>query len=186
MSLYGNPSSPTMGGSTFAYPGSQRKVLSRINLTIQPQEMIALVGENGAGKTTLAKLISRMYDPQDGNIFWNGQNLRQLDLQPLYDRIAVIMQDYARFPTTVRENIGFGYLPLLEEDYALNDAIQKAGLYKAIADLPQGLETPLGKQLEGGVNLSAGQWQKIAIARSLMRLSAVELLIFDEPSAAAF
>ncbi len=169
---------------SFAYPGSQRKVLSHINLTIQPQEMIALVGENGAGKTTLAKLLSRMYDPQDGNIFWNGQNLRELDLQQLYERIAVIMQDYARFPTTVRENIGFGYLPLLKEDRALNNAIQKAGLYKAIADLPQGLETPLGKQLEGGVDLSEGQWQKIAIARSLMRLSAVELLIFDEPSAA--
>ena len=146
--------------------------------------MIALVGENGAGKTTLAKLICRLYDPQEGKILWNGQNLRELDLKELYSRIAVIMQDYARFPATVRENIGFGYLPLLQNDLALDNAIQKAGIAKAIEHLPQGLKTPLGKQLEGGVDLSEGQWQRIAIARSLMRLSAVELLIFDEPTAA--
>ena len=146
--------------------------------------MIALVGENGAGKTTLAKLISRLYDPKDGNIFWDGQNLRELDLKELYARIVVIMQDYARFPTTVRENIGFGYLPLLEEERAINQAIKQAEIANAIANLPQGLETLLGKQLEGGVELSEGQWQRIAIARSLMRLSSVDLLIFDEPTAA--
>ena len=94
------------------------------------------------------------------------------------------MQDYARFPTTVRENIGFGYLPLLEEERAVNQAIGEAEMARAIANLPQGLETLLGKQLEGGVELSEGQWQRIAIARSLMRLSSVELLIFDEPTAA--
>ena len=169
---------------SFSYPGSERKVLENINLRIQPQEMIALVGENGAGKTTLAKLISRLYDPKEGNIFWNGQNLRELDLKELYSLIAVIMQDYARFPTTVRENIGFGYLPLLKDDRAVKEAIGKAEIAKAIAKLPQGLETLLGKQLEGGVELSEGQWQRIAIARSLMRLSSVELLIFDEPTAA--
>ena len=169
---------------SFSYPGSDRKVLSNINLTIQPNEMIALVGENGAGKTTLAKLMCRLYDPQWGKILWNGRDLRELDLKQLYSRIAVIMQDYARFPTTVRENVGFGYLPSMLDDTALNNAIQKAEIVKAIANLPQGLETPLGKQLEGGVDLSEGQWQRIAIARSLMRLSSVELLIFDEPTAA--
>ena len=169
---------------SFSYPGSDRKVLDNINLTIQPHEMIALVGENGAGKTTLAKLICPLYDPKGGNIFWNGQNLRELDLKELYSRIAVIMQDYARFPTTVRENIGFGYLPLLEEERAINQAIKQAEIANAIANLPQGLETLLGKQLEGGVELSEGQWQRIAIARSLMRLSSVDLLIFDEPTAA--
>ncbi len=146
--------------------------------------MIALVGENGAGKTTLAKLICRLYDPTEGNIFWARQNLRQLDLKQLYSRIAVIMQDYARFPTTVRENIGFGYLHLLENDRAINQAVNKAEIARAIAKLPQDLDTLLGKQLEGGVDLSEGQWQRIAIARSLMRLSSVELLIFDEPTAA--
>ncbi|MGK7948384.1 MAG: ABC transporter ATP-binding protein [Xenococcaceae cyanobacterium] len=169
---------------SFSYPGSDRKVLENINLTIQPNEMIALVGENGAGKTTLAKLICRLYDPQEGKILWNGQNLQELDLKELYSRIAVIRQDYARFPTTVRENIGFGYLPLMLDDRALNNVLQKAGIATAITNLPQGLETPLGKQLEGGVELSEGQWQRIALARSLMRLSSVELLIFDEPTAA--
>ena len=169
---------------SFSYPGSDRKVLENINLTIQPNQTITLVGENGAGKTTLAKLICRLYDPQRGKILWNGQDLRTLNLKQLYSRIAVIMQDYARFPTTVRENIGFGYLSLLQDDLALDHAIQKAGIVKAIERLPQGIETPLGKQLESGVELSEGQWQKIAIARSLMRLSAVELLIFDEPTAA--
>ncbi|ELS05033.1 ABC-type bacteriocin/lantibiotic exporter with N-terminal double-glycine peptidase domain, partial [Xenococcus sp. PCC 7305] len=169
---------------SFSYPGSNRKVLDNINLKIHPQEMIALVGENGAGKTTLAKLISRLYDPQKGNILWNGQNLREFDLQKFYGLIAVIMQDYARFPTTVRENIGFGYLPLLEEDSAINQAMGEAEIAKAIAKLPQGIDTILGKQLEGGVDLSEGQWQRIAISRSLMRLSSVELLIFDEPTAA--
>ena len=169
---------------SFSYPGSARKVLDNINLTIQPQEMIALVGENGAGKTTLAKLICRLYDPKEGNIFWDGQNLQELDLKQLYSRIAVIMQDYARFPTTVRENIGFGYLPLREDDRAINQAVNKAEIARALANLPQDLDTLLGKQLEGGVDLSEGQWQRIAIARSLMRLSSVELLIFDEPTAA--
>ena len=169
---------------SFSYPGSERKVLDNINLTIQPQQMIALVGENGAGKTTLAKLLSRLYDPKEGKIFWDGQNLREIELKELYSRIAVIMQDYARFPTTVRENIGFGYLPFLENDRAVKEAISKAEIARAIAKLPQGLETLLGKQLKGGVELSEGQWQRIAIARSLMRLSSVELLIFDEPTAA--
>lgn len=169
---------------SFSYPGSDRKVLENINLTIQPNETIALVGENGAGKTTLAKLICRLYDPLGGKILWNGQDIRTLDLKELYSRIAVIMQDYARFPATVRENIGFGYLSLLQDDLALDRAIHKAGIKTAIERLPQGIETPLGKQLEGGVELSEGQWQKIALARSLMRLSSVELLIFDEPTAA--
>ncbi len=169
---------------SFSYPGSDRKVLENINLTIQPNETIALVGENGAGKTTLTKLMCRLYDPQWGKILWNGRDLRELDLTQLYSRIAVIMQDYARFPTTVRENVGFGYLPSMPDDTAVDNAIQKAEIVKVIANLPQGLETPLGKQLEGGVDLSEGQWQRIAIARSLMRLSSVKLLIFDEPTAA--
>lgn len=169
---------------TFSYPGSNKKVLDNINLTIQPQEMIVLVGENGAGKTTLAKLLCRLYDPIDGNIFWNGQNLRDFDLKELYSQIAVMMQDYTRFPTTVRENIGFGYLPLIEDEQILKQTIEQAEMTNAIANLPQGLETILGKQLEGGVDLSEGQWQRIAIARALMRLPFVKLLIFDEPTAA--
>jgi ATP-binding cassette subfamily B protein len=169
---------------SFSYPGSNRKILENINLTIQPNETIALVGENGAGKTTLAKLLCRLYDPLSGKILWNGRDLREIELNELYSRIAVVMQDYARFPATVRENVGFGYLPSRQNDRAIKDALIAAGIIKTVENFPQGLEMPLGRQLEGGVDLSEGQWQRIAIARALMRLSPAELLIFDEPTGA--
>ncbi|MBU7586353.1 MAG: ABC transporter ATP-binding protein [Nostoc sp. TH1S01] len=169
---------------SFAYPGSDSKILDNINLTIQPQQTIALVGENGAGKTTLAKLLCRLYDPSSGEILWNGQDLREIDLAQLYSRVAVVMQDYARFPATVCENVGFGYLPALQDINAINEALRTAGIAKAVDNLPQGLETILGKQLAGGVDLSGGQWQRIAIARALIRLSSAQLLILDEPTSA--
>lgn len=168
----------------FAYPGSSTPILRDINLTIRPGEMVALVGENGAGKTTLAKLLCRLYDPQCGSISWHGQDLRSLDLGELRSRIGVVMQDYARFPATVRENVGWGYMPNLSNDCTIHGVLTDAGIDHVIAELKQGLETPLGKQLEGGIDLSGGQWQRIAIARALMRLSEVELLVFDEPTAA--
>lgn len=169
---------------SFCYPGSEKPTLNGIDLQIQPGEMIALVGENGAGKTTLAKLFCRLYDPTEGAIYWNGQDLRQLQLDALRSRIAVVMQDYARFPATLRENVGWGYLPKLQENEFINAALQDAGIKYVVNDLMQGLETPLGKQLEDGVDLSGGQWQRLAIARALMRLAEVELLVFDEPTAA--
>jgi ATP-binding cassette, subfamily B, bacterial len=169
---------------SFAYPGSDKHILKEINLTIQPGEMVALVGENGAGKTTLAKLLCRLYDPTSGTIYWHGKDLRSLNLNELRSRIAVVMQDYARFPATLRENVGWGYQPKLPEDFALQTVLQDAGIAHLIEELNQGLETPLGKQLENGVDLSGGQWQRIAIARALIRLSEVELLVFDEPTAA--
>ncbi|HEY9798944.1 MAG TPA: ABC transporter ATP-binding protein [Leptolyngbyaceae cyanobacterium] len=169
---------------SFSYLGNNKQILDNINLTIQPNEMIALVGENGAGKTTLAKLLCCLYYPTSGEILWNGRDLRSLDLNEIYSRITVVMQDYARFPTTLRENVGFGYLPSLHDDTAIRDAINQAGMAKEVEYLAQGLETLLGKQLETGVDLSGGQWQRIAIARALMRLSSSELLILDEPTAA--
>lgn len=169
---------------SFAYPGSEKPILHNINLTIQPGEMIALVGENGAGKTTLAKLLCRLYDPTEGEIDWHGQNFTALDLNQLRSRIAVVMQDYARFPATLRENVGWGYMPDLQNDRAIHTVLRDAGIEQVVVDLEQGLETPLGKQLENGVDLSGGQWQRLAIARALMRLSEVELLVFDEPTAA--
>lgn len=169
---------------SFSYPGSDRQILDNINLTIQPQQMIALVGENGSGKTTLAKLLCRLYDPNSGKILWNGEDLREIDLAQLYSRLAVVMQDYARFPATVCQNVGFGYLPALQDVNAIKEALRADGIAKAVKNLPQGLETILGKQLAGGVDLSQGQWQRIAIARALMRLSSAKLLILDEPTAA--
>jgi len=168
---------------SFIYPNSDRPILKDINLTIHPNEMIVLVGENGAGKTTLAKLLCRLYDPSGGAIIWNGQDLRSLPLEEVRSRIDVVMQDYARFPTTVRENVAFGDLPKMQDDEDIKEAIAEAGLTRVIEKLDRGLETLLGKQLEGGVDLSGGQWQRLAIARALLRLSQTELLILDEPTA---
>ena len=169
---------------SFCYPGSKKSTVEDINLTINSGEMLVLVGENGAGKTTLGKLLGRLYDPTSGTIAWNGQDLRSYSLAYVRSRIAVVMQDYARFPSTVRENVGFGDLLSLSDDTAINQAISEAGIAAKVNSLEQGLETPLGKQLEDGIDLSGGQWQRIAIARALMRLSTAEVLIFDEPTAA--
>lgn len=171
-------------GLSFSYPGAERPTLQQLDFTIAPGEMVALVGENGAGKTTLAKLLCRLYDPTAGRILWNGQDLTQLSLEDLRSRIAVIMQDYARFPATLRENVGWGYLPQLQQDSALQASLQEAGIGSLPLSLAQGLDTPLGRQLEEGTELSGGQWQRIAIARALMRLDQAELLVFDEPTSA--
>ena len=169
---------------SFCYPGSNKSTIANIDLTINPGEMLVLVGENGAGKTTLGKLLGRLYDPTSGTIDWNGKDLRSYSLAYVRSRIAVVMQDYARFPSTVRENVGFGDLLSLSDDSAINEAISEAGISAKVNSLAAGLETPLGKQLEDGIDLSGGQWQRIAIARALMRLSTAEVLIFDEPTAA--
>ncbi len=169
---------------SFAYPGSEKKALSNITFNIQAGETVALIGENGAGKTTLAKLLCRLYDPVTGSICWNGNDLQSLDLDYWRECIAVVMQDFARFPVTLRENIGFGLLSKLDDDNAIIDAAIQAGLALVVNRLPQGLDTPLGKQLEGGVDLSGGQWQRVALARAFIRLSQAKLLIFDEPTAA--
>jgi len=169
---------------SFCYPGSNKSTVEDINLTINPGEMLVLVGENGAGKTTLGKLLGRLYDPTSGTIAWNGKDLRSYPLAYVRSRIAVVMQDYARFPSTVRENVGFGDLLSLSDDTAINEAISEAGISAKVNSLAAGLETPLGKQLEDGIDLSGGQWQRIAIARALMRLSTASVLIFDEPTAA--
>ncbi len=169
---------------SFSYPGSEKAILHNITFNVKPGEMVVLVGENGAGKTTLGKLLARLYDPSEGNIEWNGVDYKDASLDELRSRIAVVMQDYARFPATARENVGWGYLPKLKEDGALAQVLTEAGINHVIMELDQGLETPLGKQLEKGVDLSGGQWQRMAIARALLRLGTSELVIFDEPTAA--
>jgi ATP-binding cassette subfamily B protein len=182
-SLFSNSSGIQIRNLSFAYPGSDKPTLKNLNLTIAPGEMIALVGENGAGKTTLAKLLCRLYDPTEGAILWNDRDYRELDLNELRSKIAVVMQDYARFPATLRENVGWGDLPKLESDRAIQTVLEEAGVANLTHKLTHGLETPLGKQLENGVDLSGGQWQRVSIARSLLR-SQAELLVFDEPTAA--
>ena len=171
-------------GLTFTYPGSDRPTLQDINLNILPGEMLVLVGENGSGKTTLSKLLCRFYDPQQGQIMWNGRDLKSLSLTDLRSCLAVVTQDYAHFPANLRENVGWGYLPKLADDTAIQAALQKVGMMSLLDSSDKGLETPLSKQFEGGIDLSGGQWQRIAIARALLRLSEAQLVIFDEPTAA--
>ncbi|MEK0196115.1 ABC transporter ATP-binding protein/permease, partial [Microcoleus anatoxicus] len=113
---------------SFCYPGSTKSTIANIDLTINPGEMLVLVGENGAGKTTLGKLLGRLYDPTSGTIAWNGKDLRSYPLAYVRSRIAVVMQDYARFPSTVRENVGFGDLLSLSDDTAINEALNEAGI----------------------------------------------------------
>ncbi len=168
----------------FSYPGGDRPALDGIDLKVKPGEIVVLVGENGAGKTTLTKLLCRLYDPDAGDITWDGRNLRSLDIHELRERIAVVVQDYSRFPVTARENIGFGDLSQLDDDGALLGVAREVGLEKTIEELPHGLDTPLGTMLEGGTDLSGGQWQRFAIARALLRQPKAELVVLDEPTAA--
>jgi ATP-binding cassette, subfamily B, bacterial len=189
---YSTPTSPapsqpvglTIQDLSFTYPGAAKATLTNLNFQVNPNEMVVLVGENGAGKTTLGKLLCRLYDPTLGSIYWGDRDLRQLDLEELRSRIAVVMQDHARFPASLRENVGWGDLAQLGDDSAIAQQLEAAGLGSLLKRLDRHLETPLGKQLEEGIELSGGQWQRVAIARSMLRLQDAKLLIFDEPTAA--
>jgi ATP-binding cassette subfamily B protein len=171
-------------GVSFTYPGSETQALNGVDLTIRTGEIVVLVGENGAGKTTLAKLLCRLFDPTEGQILLDGRDTRTINLDTWRERLAVVMQDFARFPATVRENVGFGWLPKLADDAALWQVTRRAGMAAALETFPTGLDTPLTKQFEGGTELSGGQWQRVAIARALLRQPEAELLILDEPTAA--
>ncbi len=167
---------------SFKYPGSEKMVLQNINLFIPTGESIALVGLNGAGKTTLIKLLTRLYDPTEGQILLDGVDLREYDLKTLHQRFGVIFQDYVRYQFSVRENIGFGQIEDLEDTERIESAAERGGADEVVAELPQGYETVLGRRWERGQELSGGQWQKIALARAFMRKA--EVLILDEPTSA--
>ncbi|PSB57505.1 hypothetical protein C7B77_08115 [Chamaesiphon polymorphus CCALA 037] len=117
-------------------------------------------------------------------MIWNDRDLKSLSLTDFRSRLAVVMQDYAHFPASLRENVGWGCLPKLADDAAIEAALQQVGMMSLLDSSDQGLETPLSKQFENGIDLSGGQWQRIAISRALLRLSEAELVIFDEPTAA--
>lgn len=167
---------------SFCYPGSDTYVLRDINLHLRPGERIALVGLNGAGKTTLIKLLTRLYDPTGGQILLDGVDLREYDLTSLHQRFGVIFQDFVRYQFTVRENIGFGQVDALDDLARIQAAAERGGASPIIETLPQLYETILGRRWERGLELSGGEWQKIALARAFMRKA--EVLVLDEPTSA--
>jgi ATP-binding cassette, subfamily B, bacterial len=166
---------------SFAYPGSDRQVLRRVNFRFDAQERIALIGENGAGKTTLVKLLARLYDPTEGAILLDGVDLRSYDVDSLRGEIGVIFQDYMRYDMLVRENIGFGRIEELNNQSRVESAARKSLAEPLIAQFARGYDQMLGRRFENGVDLSAGQWQKVALARAYMRDA--QVLILDEPTA---
>ncbi len=167
---------------SFSYPGSSRRVLDHLNLRIEPAERIALVGENGQGKTTLVKLITRLYDPTEGQILLDGADLRDYDPESLHRITGVIFQDFVRYDMSARENIAMGRIDAMNDDAALLDAAVRSRADSILARLPGGLDQLLGRRFEGGVDLSGGEWQKIALARAYLRDA--QVLILDEPTAA--
>ncbi len=166
----------------FRYPGNSRQVLSGLDFHIKFGERIALVGENGQGKTTIVKLMTRLYDPSDGQILLDGVDLREYSLEDLYREIGVIFQDFMRYEMTARENIAVGQIENLDRMELLQMAARKSMAAEVIERLPSDYEQLLGRRFQGGVDLSGGEWQKIALARAYLRDA--QVLILDEPTAA--
>ena len=167
---------------SFAYPGTDRRVLSNFNFTLGCGERVALIGENGQGKTTIVKLITRLYDPTEGEILLDGVDLREYDLADLHAEIGVIFQDFMRYEMTARENIEVGRIETRHSIEDLEYAAQKSLASEVIDKLHGGFDQMLGRRFEGGVDLSGGEWQKLALARAYLRDA--QLLILDEPMAA--
>ena len=167
---------------SFRYADRNDYALRDVNLTIKPGEKIALVGANGAGKTTLVKLLTRLYDPTEGQVLIDGVDLREVDPKDLQKRIGVIFQDFVKYFLPAKENIGFGQIDQLENEPRIVDSAQRSGAHPTITSLPQGYDTMLGKWFERGNDLSGGEWQKVALARAFMRDA--EVLVLDEPTAA--
>lgn len=167
---------------SFAYPGTTRKVLQNFNFSIEPGERIALIGENGQGKTTVVKLITRLYDPTEGQILLDGVDLRDYSLEDLHHEMGVIFQDFMRYEMTVRENIGVGHVEVPHTDEDIRTAAEKSLAAEVIKKLHGGYDQMLGRRFVSGVDLSGGEWQRIALARAYLRDA--QLLILDEPTAA--
>jgi ATP-binding cassette, subfamily B, bacterial len=167
---------------SYTYEGKDEPALNDVSFTIAPGETVAIVGHNGAGKTTLVKLLARLYDPQDGQVLIDGRDLREYDPDVLRNEFGVLFQDYVSYQFSARENIGVGRIERLDDATAVTDAAIKSGASTVIEALPQGYDTVLGKWFDGGVNLSGGEWQKVALGRAFMREA--QILILDEPSAA--
>jgi ATP-binding cassette subfamily B protein len=166
----------------FRYPGAERWAVRHLSFTLKAGEVLALVGENGAGKTTIVKLLARLYDPDEGRILLDGHDLREYDLFALRANIGVIFQDFVRYHLSAADNIAVGSIGARSDRGRIVAAAQRTGADEVIAKLPGGYEQVIGKRFRTGIDLSGGEWQKIAIARAYMRDA--QLLILDEPTAA--
>jgi ATP-binding cassette subfamily B protein len=168
---------------TFAYPGAERNALTDVSFTVEAGETLAVVGRNGAGKTTLFKLICRLYDPHEGRILIDGVDIKEFEPAEIRRQIGAMFQDYVDYQATASENIGLGNVPEINDRDAIVSASKQAGSDELISGLPAGYDTALGKWFDAGVNLSGGEWQKVALARAFMREDA-RILLLDEPTSA--
>ena len=167
---------------SFRYPGSSRLVLNGLNFQLRPGERVALIGEDGEGKTTIVKLLTRLYDPLEGQILLDGVDLREYDLADLYKEIGVIFQDYMRYEMTARENIAVGRIEEVNNLELLRRSAEKSMASDVVGKLGAGYDQMLGRRFEGGVDLSGGEWQKVALARAYLRDA--QVLVLDEPTSA--
>ena len=165
----------------FRYPGSDRWAVRHLSFTLERGERIALVGENGAGKTTLVKLLARLYDPDEGRILLDGVDLRDYELGSLRTNIGVIFQDFVRYDFVMKENIGVSQIERLEDEARIREAAQRSLADAVAGRLEHGYDQMLGRRFDGGVELSGGEWQKVALGRAYMRDA--QVLILDEPTA---
>ncbi|MFY3745346.1 ABC transporter ATP-binding protein [Anaeromyxobacter sp. Red801] len=177
----GRPGALELRDVSFRYPGKQEWALRNVTLTLAPGEKLGLVGENGAGKSTLVKLLLRLYEPTEGAILYGGVDLRDMDPADLRGRIGAVFQDFVRYQFTAAENIGLGNPLHVDDRPRIEEAARRGGAEPVIDALPQRYDTVLGGWFERGHEISAGQWQKLAIARAFMREA--EVLILDEPTA---
>ena len=167
---------------SFRYPGSSRLILNGLNFYLRPGERVALIGENGEGKTTIVKLLTRLYDPFEGQVLLDGVDLREYNLEDLYREIGVIFQDFMRYEMTARENIAVGRIEQIDNLELIEQSAQKSMADDVVGKLPGGFNQMLGRRFEGGVDLSGGEWQKVALARAYLRDA--QVLILDEPTSA--
>jgi len=166
----------------FRYPDAEKWALRGLQFELRAGEVLALVGENGAGKTTLVKLLARLYDPDEGRILLDGRDLRDYDLNDLRANVGVIFQDFVRYHLTAGENIAVGQVEAMHDTSRIREAARRSMADEVIESLPQGYDQLIGRRFKTGVDLSGGQWQKIAIARAYMRDA--QVMILDEPTAA--
>ncbi len=168
---------------SFRYPGRDEWTLRHLDLFIPEGRSIAIVGKNGAGKTTLIKLLTRLYEPTEGRILLDGKPLAEWDREALFRRIGVIFQNYNRYQLTAKENVGLGSVDDMNDEELVEGAVELGGATDVVKELKEGLGTQLGRWFNNGVDLSGGQWQRLALARAFMRRGA-DVLVLDEPTAA--